>query len=182
MLLCIATGCERGPAPMTTVVDSAGVRITMTRDSQVTPAQVDVIPALSLGGPDAFVPNQFFRVQNVVFGPDGRLWPSELPVPRAFDVYADGAILAQQPRILHAGFNEAGRLIRDSTQLVRVDFARRTPEAAAPARRSMRGSTSSHQRASPTGERCQRGRWFATLQTIYVSHLATLRLVLEGLR
>ena len=61
------------------------------------------------------------------------LWPSELPVPRAFDVYADGAILAQQPRTLHAGFNEAERLIRDSTQLVRVDFARRTrtPEAAA---------------------------------------------------
>ena len=190
---------------MTTVVDSAGVRITMTRDSQVTPVRVDVIPALSLGGPDALVPTQFFRVQNVVFGPGGRLWvadgqsneirifnsdgshsktrggrgagpgefmrlrllaafrgdtvavwddsngrltlfdgegdfvrtetlwPSDLPVPRAFDVYADGAILAQQPRILRAGLNEAERLIRDSTQLVRVDFARRTrtPEAAA---------------------------------------------------
>ena len=66
VLLCVATGCERGPAPMTTVVDSAGVRITMTRDSQVTPAQVDVMPALSLGGPGAFGPTQFFRVQNVL--------------------------------------------------------------------------------------------------------------------
>lgn len=198
MLLCVATGCERGPAPMTSVVDSAGVRITMTRDHNVTAAQVALIPALSLGGPDASGPTQFFRVQNVVFGPDGRLWvadgqsneirifnsggshwktiggpgagpgefrrlrllavfrsdtvaawddsngrltlfdgdgdfirtetlwPSELPVPRAFDVYADGTILARQPRILQAGFNELEQLIRDSTQLVRVDFARRT--------------------------------------------------------
>lgn len=206
VLLCMAIGCERDSAPMTTVFDSAGVRITMTRDSQVTPAQMDGIPALSLGGPDAAGPTQFFRVQNVVFGRDGRLWiadgqsneiqifngdgshsktiggrgagpgefmrlrllgafagdtvaawddsngrvtlfdgegdlvrtetfwRSDLSVPRAFDVYPDGTILAQQPRIVRADGTEPGRLIRDSTHLVRVDFERRsrTLEAAAP--------------------------------------------------
>ena len=173
----------------------------MTPDSPATLVQVGEIPLLSLGGADATGPTQFFRVQNVVFGPEGRLWvadgqsseirifnrdgshhrtvggrgggpgeflrlrllaparndtvlawddsngrltvfddegefvrtqplwASEEPVPRAFGVYADGTVLAQQPRILQAV--EPGSLIRDSTQLVRVDFERRirTPEA-----------------------------------------------------
>lgn len=205
MLLLVLTGCDRAPAPMTTVADSAGVRITVTRDSRVTPAQVGEIPILSLGGADATGPAQFFRLQNVVFGPGRRLWvadgqsseirifnrdgshhrtvggrgggpgefmrlrllapvrgdtvrawddsngrltvfddegdfvrteslwASEQPVPRAFGVYADGTVLAQQPRILEAALTEPGRLIRDSTELVRVDFERRTrtPEAGA---------------------------------------------------
>ena len=198
VLLCIGTGCEQVPTPKTTLVDSAGVRITMTRNPQVTPTRLPVEPALSLGGSDASGPTQFFRVQNVVFGPDDRLWvadgqsnqirifnndgshsktiggrgagpgefmrlrllavfrsdtvaawddsngrltlfdgegdfirtqalwQSELPVPRAFDVYADGTILARQPQILHGDSNEPGGLIHDSTQLVRVDFARRS--------------------------------------------------------
>ena len=198
VLLVVANGCDRAPAPMTTLVDSAGVRITMTRASQVAPAQVGEIPMLSLGGPEATGPTQFFRVQNVVFGPERRLWvadgqsseirifnrdgshhrtvggrgggpgefmrlrllapvrsdtvlawddsngrltvfddggdfvrtqalwASEQPVPRAFGVYDDGTLLAQQPRILKGALMEPGRLIRDSTQLVRVDFEGRT--------------------------------------------------------
>ncbi len=183
---------------MTTVVDSAGVRITITRDARVTFAQVDTEPALSLGGPDAEGPTQFFRVQNVLLDPNGRLWvadgqsneirifrsdgshwktrgargagpgefmrlrllgafrgdtvaawddsngrltlfdgegdfvrtetlwPGELPRPRAFDVFSDGAVLAQQPRTRDARFTAPGRLIPALTELVRVDFAERT--------------------------------------------------------
>ena len=66
--------CERNSAPGVTVADSAGIRLTFSPDGPTTFAEVDPQPVLSLGGPDASGPTQFYRIQNVHVDPQGRLW------------------------------------------------------------------------------------------------------------
>ncbi len=186
-------GCNREPERAVIVTDSAGVRITISIDSPRVFAEVDPQPVLSLGGPDASGPTQFYRIQHVLVGPSGNLWvadgqsgelrifrpdgthletigglgegPGEFvrirlldkfngdsvavwddanarltvfdaeggltrttrvssgdtPLPRAFDVYRDGTILAQIPRVLSAGALEPGQLLSDTARLVRMD-------------------------------------------------------------
>ncbi len=182
------------------VTDSAGVRITISPDSPRTFAEVDSQPVLSLGGPDATGPSQFYRIQHVQVGPSGTLWvadgqsgevrifrpdgshsktiggrregPGEFmrirllgsfrgdsvaawddanvrltvfdaegefartarvpssgdPLPRASDVFSDGSILAQIPRVLSAGSLEPGQLLSDTVRLVRIDLDNATEE------------------------------------------------------
>ena len=69
--------CERIQTPGVTVTDSAGVRITLTRPSEVVFAVVDPSPILSLGGRDASGATQFFRVQNVRLDRSERLWVAD---------------------------------------------------------------------------------------------------------
>lgn len=62
-----------------------------------------------------------------VFDPEGefvrtqQLPSSERPAARPFAVFEDGTILGQLPRIVSAGSLEAGQLLRDSVELVRVN-------------------------------------------------------------
>ncbi len=65
-----------------------------------------------------------------VFDPDGELGqvlslsglPSGESVPRGFDVFDDGTILAQIPVLIPAGSIEAGQTLGDSARLVRIDL------------------------------------------------------------
>jgi len=174
------------------VTDSAGIRLTISADEPKHFAQLDSVPAMSMGGPDASGPQQFFRIQGVRLDAEGRLWVadgqsgelrifqadgthwktrggrgegpgeflqirllgatagdsvicgdsgadritvfdpegefvrterlpiSDRPAPRPFDVFADGSLLAQLPRIVSAQSLEPGLVIRDSAELVRV--------------------------------------------------------------
>lgn len=64
-----------------------------------------------------------------VFDPEGefvrteRLPNSERPAPRPFDVFVDGSVLGQLPRMLAAQSLEPGQILRDSVELVRVRLA-----------------------------------------------------------
>lgn len=49
-----------------------------------------------------------------------RLPSTERPAPRPFDVFGDGSVLGQLPRVLAASALEPGQLLRDSVELVRV--------------------------------------------------------------
>jgi 6-bladed beta-propeller len=191
-LLLVLSGCGYEPASRVTVTDSAGVRVTVTVDTSAAFATLDSVPIVSIGGPDAAGPNQFFRVQNIlvdkarriwvadgqsnevrifdangahwktrggrgegpgeflqirllgttrgdsvltgdyrtehitVFDPEGefvrtqRLPSSDRPAPRPFDVFPDGSILGQLPRIVAAASLEPGQVLPDSVELVRV--------------------------------------------------------------
>ena len=61
-----------------------------------------------------------------VFDPDAefvrteRLPSSERPAPRPFDVFDDGSVLGQLPRVVSATSLEPGQILRDSVELVRV--------------------------------------------------------------
>ena len=55
-----------------------------------------------------------------------RLPSSDDPLPRAFDVFSDGSVLGQVPRILRAGSIEPGQIIADTVRLVRLDLQSRT--------------------------------------------------------
>ncbi|MCH7875311.1 MAG: hypothetical protein IH965_08460 [Gemmatimonadetes bacterium] len=63
-----------------------------------------------------------------VFDPEGefvrtrRILSTDDPIPRAFDAFRDGSVLGQVPRILAAGSLEAGQILGDSVELVRVDL------------------------------------------------------------
>jgi hypothetical protein len=175
-------------------VDSAGVRVTVSVDTAAAFAGLDSVPMVSIGGPDATGPGQFFRIQNIfvdkaqriwvadgqtselrifdgngthwktrggrgegpgeflqirllgatrgdsvligdsgndritVFDPEGefvrtqRLPSSERPAPRPFDVFPDGTLLGQLPRIVAAASLEPGQVLADSVELVRVDL------------------------------------------------------------
>ena len=74
LLLPSLGACHGTPRPDVAVEDSAGVRITMTRPTDRTYATVDSSPMLSLGGPQASGPAQFYRIQTVHVGPSGALW------------------------------------------------------------------------------------------------------------
>lgn len=182
------------------MVDSAGVRVTVTEDAPLVFAELDSVPTLSIGGDDVTGPTQFSRVQGVyvdkarrlwvaegqagelrifepsgahwktrggrgegpgefiqvrllggmdgdsvlagdsgadritVFDPEGefvrteRLPSSERPAPRPFDVFEDGSVLGQLPRILPAASLEPGQILRDSVELVRVRSASEVAE------------------------------------------------------
>lgn len=191
-LLLPLLGCRDEPAPRVTVVDSAGVRVTVSVHTSAAFAELDSVPMVSIGGPDVTGPGQFFRIQNIfvdkaqriwvadgqtselrifhgngthwktrggrgegpgeflqirllgatrgdsvligdsgndritVFDPEGefvrtqRLPSSERPAPRPFDVFPDGTLLGQLPRIVAAASLEAGQVLADSVELVRV--------------------------------------------------------------
>jgi hypothetical protein len=66
--------CQGTPRTAVTVKDSAGVRITITHPTDRTYATIDSIPVLSLGGPQATGPAQFYQIQTVHLDPSGALW------------------------------------------------------------------------------------------------------------
>lgn len=61
-----------------------------------------------------------------VFDPEGELVRSQIlpssdrPAPLPFDVFGDGSVLGQVPRVLSASSLEPGRVLTDSVELVRV--------------------------------------------------------------
>jgi hypothetical protein len=59
------------------VADSAGIRLTLSADDPKDFAQLDSVPTISIGGPDASGPQQFFRVQGVHLDEAGRLWVAD---------------------------------------------------------------------------------------------------------
>ncbi len=73
-LLVGLTACREQPAGVTTYVDSAGVRHTTTADASRVFAVVDGHPTLSLGGPEATEPTQFFRIRGIHVDSQGNLW------------------------------------------------------------------------------------------------------------
>lgn len=191
---------ERPEVPRVAVTDSAGVRVTLTQANPSVFATLDSIPVISLGGPDATGPTQFFRIQGVhvdgtgrlwvadgqsgelrifepdgshlktrggrgegpgefaqirllgssegdlvlvgdgqidritVFDPDGqfvrteRVSASDRPPPRLFDIFRDGSVLGQVPRIVSASSLQPGQILPDSVELVRVRFHTPTSE------------------------------------------------------
>jgi hypothetical protein len=191
-ILLLQAACEASVLPGAVVTDSAGIRLTISPDEPKDFAQLDSVAEISIGGPDASGPQQFFRVQGVhldkagrlwvadgqsgelrifladgthwktrggrgegpgefvqirllgatsgdsvlcgdsgadritVFGPEGefirteRLPGSDRPPPRPFDVFNDGSVLGQLPRVLAAQALETGQVLRDSAELVRV--------------------------------------------------------------
>jgi hypothetical protein len=195
LLLMSVTGCENSDPSDVMVLDSAGVRLTVSEDVQRVFAVLDSVPTLSLGGPEATGPTQFFRIQGIHVDPAGRLWvadgqsgelrifepdgshwktrggrgegpgefvqirllgsapgdtvlvgdggldritvfspegefvrtevlpSSDRPAPRPFDVFSDGSILGQVPRVVSASSLEPGQVLSDSVDLVRVDRA-----------------------------------------------------------
>lgn len=192
LLLVGLAACGRESASRVTVTDSAGVRVTVTLDTMATFAELDSVPRVSIGGPDATGPSQFFRIQNILVDRAQRIWvadgqsgeirifdgtgthwktrggrgegPGEFlqmrllgatrgdsvlvgdsgndritvfdpegefvrtqqmpvtdrPPARPFDVFREGSILGQLPRILAAASIEPGQVLPDSVELVRV--------------------------------------------------------------
>jgi hypothetical protein len=58
----------------------------------------------------------------------------DVPIPRTHDVFPDGSLLGQTPRLLSASSMQAGQLLFDTARLVRLDLGGRevTPMAEAP--------------------------------------------------
>lgn len=100
MLVCAAAslaGCSRQAEPgAVTVVDSAGITLTLSVDVATTYAALSADPVVSLGGANAEGPAQFFRVTNVHLDRSGRIWVSDWQSGevRVFD--RDGAHLVTQ--------------------------------------------------------------------------------------
>ena len=69
--------CEAGVLPGGVSTDSAGIHLTLSADEPKNFAQLDSVPALSIGGPDASGPQQFFRVQGVHLDRAGRVWVAD---------------------------------------------------------------------------------------------------------
>lgn len=69
--------CGIDSAPGVTVTDSAGIRTTVSQDVERVFAALDSLPTLSLGGPEASGPAQFFRVQGIHVDAAGRLWVAD---------------------------------------------------------------------------------------------------------
>lgn len=77
VLVALAACGGHADAPAVTVTDSAGVRITLSRDAGATYATVDPEPLVSLGGPSSEGPEQFYRITNVQLDGEGRIWVSD---------------------------------------------------------------------------------------------------------
>ncbi|MGD2121159.1 MAG: hypothetical protein PVJ76_05415 [Gemmatimonadota bacterium] len=75
-LLLLACGGE--PSPELFGVDSAGVRISLSPYHSGLFAGVDTTPTVSIGGPEALGPEQFFRIVDLHVDPAGRLWVADL--------------------------------------------------------------------------------------------------------
>ena len=71
------SACERDSAATVTVTDSAGIRLTLSPDVPTTFAEIDPEPVLSLGGPNAEGPTQFYQIQHVRIDPQDRLWVAD---------------------------------------------------------------------------------------------------------
>lgn len=78
-LLPLATmaACEHAASPGATVTDSAGVRLTVSEEAGLVFAELDSVPEISLGGPDATGPTEFSRIQGVHVDREGRLWVAD---------------------------------------------------------------------------------------------------------
>jgi hypothetical protein len=198
LLVTILISCESSAPSGIVVTDSAGVRLTVSEDIDGVFAVLDSAPAISLGGPDATGPTQFFGIQEVhvdpserywvadgqsgelrifesdgshwktrggrgegpgefvrirllgaapgdtvlvgdggldritIFSPDGEFLRTEVlpssdrPAPRPFDVFGDGSILGQLPRLVSAASLEPGQVLTDSVELVHVDLSTST--------------------------------------------------------
>lgn len=201
LALALLPACEdSAPSRGPTVADSAGVRLTVNDHAALTFAELDSIPEISIGGPDATGPTQFFRVQGIHVDASGRIWvadgqsgelrifesdgshwktrggdgegpgefgrirllgaapgdtvlvgdgaldrltvfspegefvrtepvpSSDRPAPRLFDVFGDGSVLGQLPRIVSASSLEPGQIVRDSVELVRWSLGTSTTQ------------------------------------------------------
>jgi len=75
----LLVACESDPStdPFIERSDSAGVEVVVSSDLPAPLLQVDSIPDLSLGGPEAVGPEAFGRVENVVVGSDESIWVSD---------------------------------------------------------------------------------------------------------
>ena len=71
------SACERDSAATVTVADSAGIRLTLSPDVPTTFAEVDPEPVLSLGGPNAEGPTEFYQIQHVLIDAQDRLWVAD---------------------------------------------------------------------------------------------------------
>jgi hypothetical protein len=69
--------CQQEPGARVTVVDSAGVRITLSADTLRRFAAVEPAPVLSIGGPDAEGAQQFFQIAGVRSDDRGRIWVAD---------------------------------------------------------------------------------------------------------
>lgn len=76
-MLVLAVACAEPPAPIVTVVDSAGVRITVSTDTSLVFASLDSVPRLSIGGADVAGPEQFFRIQGIHVDGASRIWVAD---------------------------------------------------------------------------------------------------------
>jgi len=74
--LCLL-GCEQASRPSVTTADSAGIPITINPVTASTFAVVDPEPVLTLGGPGAEGPTQFFQIQGLHVDPRGRIWVAD---------------------------------------------------------------------------------------------------------
>jgi hypothetical protein len=73
-----AQACSEGRTDgAVTVVDSAGIPITLSPDQGATYATLSADPVVSLGGPDADGPTLFYQITNIQLDADGRLWVSD---------------------------------------------------------------------------------------------------------
>jgi hypothetical protein len=72
-ILLAPASCEAAPSGAVTVVDSAGVRITLSADEDRTFAVLGSEPVIDLGGADAAGPTQFSNIRGVRVDRHGRL-------------------------------------------------------------------------------------------------------------
>ena len=70
-------GCGEARDEPLSVVDSAGVRHTISPDRTRVFARVDPTPSVSIGGSDVSGPGQFYRVQAIHVGREGNLWVAD---------------------------------------------------------------------------------------------------------
>jgi len=76
-LIAVFAACSAEPRSGVTVADSAGVRITLTRDADLTFATIDSPPVLSIGASDVSGPAQFSRIDGVYLDRRGVVWVAD---------------------------------------------------------------------------------------------------------
>jgi len=76
-LLLALSGCTAEPPSRVTVADSAGVRVTVTLDTSATFAELDSVPIVSIGGPDATGASQFSGIQGIYVDKARRIWVAD---------------------------------------------------------------------------------------------------------
>lgn len=91
MPLLALAACQASVVPGATVVDSAGVRVTMSEPADLVFAALDSLPILSLGARDATGPTQFQGIQGMHVDRDGRIWVTHVMSPELRIFESDGA-------------------------------------------------------------------------------------------